>query len=100
MKGTQTRPPMSKQKWRRRKVPRWLVRCAPHQAIGGLIRPDVFFGAGCPQDLISRRLSSAKQAAAVALFDMTAQRGRAAGFDGPHDPTLTAAQMADLGLTV
>src|SRR6202048_3033438 len=50
---------MSKQKWRRRKVPRWLVRCAPHQAIGGLIPPDVCFGAGCrPEDLISRRWSS------------------------------------------
>src|SRR6478609_166688 len=50
---------MSKQKWRRRKVPRWLVRCAPHQAIGGLIPPDVCFGAGCrPEDLISRGLSS------------------------------------------
>src|ERR1700730_15033133 len=50
---------MSKQKWRRRKVPKWLVRCAPHQAIGSLIPPDVFFGAGCPpEDLISRRLSS------------------------------------------
>jgi len=45
-------------------------------------------------------VGDAKQAAAVALFDMTAQRGRAAGFDGPHDPTLTAAQMADMGLTV
>src|SRR6202521_3947293 len=45
--------------WRRRKVPRWLVRCAPHQAIGGLIPPDVCFGAGCrPEDLISRGLSS------------------------------------------
>jgi hypothetical protein len=54
-----TRPPMSKQKWRRRKVPRWLVRCAPHQAIGSLIPPDVCFGAGCPtEDLISRRLFS------------------------------------------
>src|ERR1700681_3625932 len=53
------RPPMSKQKWRRRKVPRWLVRCAPHQAIGSLIPPDICFGAGCPpEDLISRRLSS------------------------------------------
>jgi hypothetical protein len=36
-----TRPPMSKQKWRRRKVPRWRVRCAPHQAIGSLIPPEV-----------------------------------------------------------
>src|SRR6266481_10112986 len=54
-----TRPPMSKQKWRRRKVPRWLVGCAPHQAIGSLIPPDVCFGAGCPPEgLISRRLSS------------------------------------------
>src|SRR6267378_7566140 len=36
-----------------------LVRCAPHQAIGGLIPPDVCFGAGCrPKDLISRGLSS------------------------------------------
>src|SRR5882757_10603092 len=50
---------MSKQKWRRRNVPRWLVRCAPHQAIGGLIPPDVCFGAGCrPEDLISLGLSS------------------------------------------
>src|SRR3984893_12443023 len=50
---------MSKQKWRRRNVPRWLVRCAPHQAIAGLIPPDVCFGAGCrPEDLISRGLSS------------------------------------------
>src|SRR5712672_3352978 len=50
---------MSKPKWRRRKVPRWLVGCAPHQAIGSLIPPDVCFGAGCPpKDLISRRLSS------------------------------------------
>jgi hypothetical protein len=48
------RPPISKQKWRRRKVPRWLVRCAPHQTIGSLIPPDVCFGAGCrPGDLIS-----------------------------------------------
>ena len=40
-----------------RKVPRWLVRCAPHQAIGSLIPPDVCFGAGCrPQDPISPRL--------------------------------------------
>src|SRR5260370_32740989 len=53
-----TRPPMSKQKWRRRKVPRWRVRCAPHQAIGSLIPPEVCFGTGClPEDLISRRLS-------------------------------------------
>ena len=49
-----TRPPMSK-KWRRRKVPRWRVRCAPHQAIGSLIG---MLGTGClPEDLISRRLS-------------------------------------------
>ena len=34
-------------------------RCAPHQAIGSLIPPDVCFGAGCPPEgLISRRLSS------------------------------------------
>jgi hypothetical protein len=38
------RPPMSKQKWRRRKVPRWLVRCAPHQAMGSLIPPDLCYG--------------------------------------------------------
>jgi hypothetical protein len=50
-----TRPPMSIQKWRRRKVPRWRVRCAPHQAIGSLIG---MLGTGClPEDLISRRLS-------------------------------------------
>ena len=50
---------MSKRSWQRRKVPRWLVRCAPHQAIGGLIPPDVRFGAGCrPEDPISRGLSS------------------------------------------
>jgi hypothetical protein len=49
---------MSKQKWRGRKVPKWLVRRAPRQAIGNLIPPDVCFGAGCPlEDLISRRLS-------------------------------------------
>ena len=54
-----TRPLMSKQKWPRRKVPRWLVRCVSHQAIGSLIPPDVCFGAGRPpKDLISRRLSS------------------------------------------
>jgi hypothetical protein len=36
-----------------------LVRCAPHQAIGSLVSPDVCFGAGCPpEDLIWRRLSS------------------------------------------
>jgi hypothetical protein len=28
-------------KERRRKVPRWRVRCAPQQAIGSLIPPDV-----------------------------------------------------------
>src|ERR1700730_10196173 len=50
---------MSKQKWRRRKVPRWLVRCAPHQALGSLLPPDLCFGVGCPPEgLISRRLSS------------------------------------------
>jgi hypothetical protein len=56
---TPTRQPVLKQKWRRRKVPRWLVRCAPHQAIGSLIPPDVCFGVGCPPgDLISSGLSS------------------------------------------
>ena len=45
-------------------------------------------------------IGDAKLAAVVALFDMTAQRGRAAGFDGAHDATLTAAQMAGTGLTV
>ena len=39
-------------------------------------------------------------AAAVALFDMTAQRCRAAGFDGAHDPALAPTQMAGMGLTV
>jgi hypothetical protein len=47
-------------------------------------------------------VGDAKLAAAVALFDMTAQGGRAAGlgFDGAHDPTLAAAEMAGMGLTV
>jgi hypothetical protein len=45
-------------------------------------------------------VGDAKLAAAVALFDMTAQRGRAAGFDGAHDPALAAAQTAGMGLTV
>jgi len=45
-------------------------------------------------------VGDAKLAAAVALFDMTAQRCRTAGFDGAHDPTLAAAQMAGMGLTV
>src|SRR5208282_5702297 len=53
------RRPISKQRWRRRKVPRWLVRRAPHQAIGSLIPPDLPFSAdSLPQDLTSRRLSS------------------------------------------
>ena len=45
-------------------------------------------------------IGDAKLAAAVALLDMTAQRGRAAGFDGAHNTALTAAQMAGMGLTV
>jgi hypothetical protein len=31
---------------------------------------------------------------------MTAEHGRAAGFDGAHDPALAAAQMAGMRLTV
>src|SRR4051794_37639888 len=45
-------------------------------------------------------VGDAKLAAAVALFDMTAQRCRAAGFDGAHDPALALTQMAGMGLTV
>src|SRR6266446_5751881 len=45
-------------------------------------------------------VGDAKLAARVALFDMTAQRCRAAGFDGAHDTALTAAQMAGMGLTI
>jgi len=45
-------------------------------------------------------VGDAKLAAAVALFDMTAQRCRAAGFDGAHDPALAPTQMAGMGLTV
>ena len=46
--------PISKQKRRRRNVPRRRVRCAPQQALGSLISLDVCFGAGCrPGDLIS-----------------------------------------------
>src|SRR5438105_6984608 len=39
-------------------------------------------------------VGDAKLAAAVALFDMTAQRCRAAGFDGADDPALAPTQMA------
>jgi hypothetical protein len=45
-------------------------------------------------------VGDAKLAAVVALFDMTAQHCRAAGFDGAHDPALAAAQMAGMDLTV
>jgi hypothetical protein len=45
-------------------------------------------------------VGDAKPAAAVALFEMTAQRRRAAGFDGAHNTALAAAQMAGMGLTV
>ena len=38
--------------------------------------------------------------AGLAAFDMTAQRCRAAGFDGAHDPALAPTQMAGMGLTV
>src|SRR5207302_1733517 len=45
-------------------------------------------------------VGDAKLAAAVALFDMTAQRCRTTGFDGADDAALAAAQMAGMGLTV
>ena len=46
-----------------------------------------------------RRCEAGRSRCAVE-FDKTAQRGPAAGFDGPHNSTLTAAQMAHMGLTV
>src|SRR5271169_7242132 len=48
----QPRLPISKRRWRRRTGPRWLVRRAPHQKIGSLIRSDLPFGANSlPEDL-------------------------------------------------
>ena len=45
-------------------------------------------------------VGDAELAAVVALFDMTAQRCRAAGFDGTHNTALAAAQMAGMSLSV
>jgi hypothetical protein len=45
-------------------------------------------------------VGDAKLAAAVALFDMSAQHCRAAGFDSAHDPALAAAQMAGMEFPV
>src|ERR1700724_2680862 len=51
--------PISKQRCRRRKGPRWSVRRALPQAIGSLIHPDLSCGAvSLPEDLTPRRLSS------------------------------------------
>jgi hypothetical protein len=51
--------PISKQRCRRRKGPRWSVRRALPQAIGSLIHPDLSCGAvPLPEDLTPRRLSS------------------------------------------
>ena len=51
--------PISKQRRRRRKGPRWSVRRALPQAIGSLIHPDLSCGAvSLPEDLTPRRLSS------------------------------------------
>src|SRR5580693_8248184 len=51
--------PISKQRCRRRKGPRWSVRRALPQAIGSLIHPDLSCGAvALPEDLTPRRLSS------------------------------------------
>jgi len=45
-------------------------------------------------------VGDAKLAAGAALFDMAAQRCRAAGFDGAHDTALAAAEMAGMSHTV
>jgi hypothetical protein len=51
--------PISKQRCRRRKGPRWSVRRALPQAIGSLIHPDLSCGAvSLPEDLTPRPLSS------------------------------------------
>src|SRR3984957_17249154 len=51
--------PISKQRCRRRKGPRWSVRRALPHAIGSLIHPDLSCGAvSLPEDLTPRRLSS------------------------------------------
>src|ERR1700730_1020856 len=97
--------PISKQRCRRRKGPRWSVRRALPQAIGSLIHPDLSRGAvSLPEDLTPRRLSSpcygglrVRIPLAPARSLRTIGTAREKAGDGQPYPALAALhQMAEL----